>query len=61
MQTCDFDYHTANREAQYDARGIFLTYTCPRCHAEKMRGFRPDVLMDANYWTDESIDGDNCE
>jgi hypothetical protein len=26
------------REAQHDARGIFLRYTCDACHAEKMRG-----------------------
>lgn len=44
------------REAQYDARGIFLTYTCPRCHARKMSGFRADVLTDPNYWHDEPID-----
>jgi hypothetical protein len=44
------------REAQYDARGIFLTYTCPKCHRAKMRGYRPDVLTDSNYWHDEPID-----
>jgi hypothetical protein len=24
------------KSAQYDARGIFLTYTCEDCHARKM-------------------------
>jgi cbb3-type cytochrome oxidase cytochrome c subunit len=43
------------REAQYDARGIFLTYTCRKCHRTKMQGFRADVLTDTNYWTDEDI------
>jgi len=42
----------------YDARGIFLTYTCDRCHAEKMRKYRPDVLTDPNYYADEPIDPD---
>jgi hypothetical protein len=42
--------------AQYDARGIFLTYTCEDCHDRKMAEFRPDVLTDPQYWTDEPID-----
>jgi hypothetical protein len=44
------------REAQYDARGIFLTYTCPKCERSKLRGFRAEVLTDAGYWHDEPID-----
>jgi hypothetical protein len=32
------------REAQYDGRGIFLTYTCSKCHDEKMKGFNPVIL-----------------
>jgi hypothetical protein len=46
------------RSPQYDARGIFLTYTCEDCHARKMAEFRPDVLTDPSYWTDEPIDDD---
>jgi len=49
------------REAQHDARGIFLCYTCPKCEREKLRGYRPDVLSDPNYWHDEPIDGDDWE
>jgi hypothetical protein len=30
---------------QYDARGIFLTYTCEDCHEAKMAEYRPDVLL----------------
>lgn len=45
-------------QAQYDARAIFLTYTCPACHKRKMAEFRPDVLTDKNYYADEPIDGD---
>ena len=41
---------------QYDARGIFLTYTWENCHDRKMAQFRPDVLTDPSYWTDEPID-----
>jgi hypothetical protein len=44
------------KSAQYDARGIFLTYTCDDCHDRKMTEFRPDVLTDPGYWTDEPID-----
>ena len=46
------------KSARYDARGIFLTYTCEDCHARKMAGYRPDVLTDPAYWTDEPIDED---
>lgn len=52
-------YHSDNKHAQYDARGIFLTYTCDRCHDEKMSKYRPDVLSDSDYWTDEEIYGDD--
>ena len=47
------------REAQYDARGIFLCYTCDICHEEQMAKYRTDVLTDSNYWCDEPIDGDD--
>jgi hypothetical protein len=46
------------RSPQFDARGIFLTYTCDDCHDAKMAGYRPDVLTDPSYWTDEPIDDD---
>lgn len=49
------------REAQYDARNIFLTFTCSKCEREKLAGYRPDVLTDPNYWADEPIDGDDGE
>ena len=39
------------------ARGIFLTYTCEDCHDRKMAQFRPDVLTDPSYWTDEPMRG----
>jgi hypothetical protein len=44
------------KEAQYDARGIFLTYTCEKCEQEKLSQFRPDVLTDPNYWASEPIE-----
>jgi hypothetical protein len=44
---------------QHDARGIELCRTCPKCHAGKMRGYRPDVLTDARYWADEAIEPDD--
>lgn len=44
------------QEAEYDARGIFLTYVCSKCRTQKLSGFRPDVLTDPGYWTDEPIE-----
>ena len=44
------------RFAANDARGIFLSFVCDDCERDKLRGFRPDVLSDANYWTDEPVD-----
>jgi hypothetical protein len=46
------------RSPQFDARGIFLTYTCDDRHDGKMAGYRPDVLTDPAYWTDEPVDDD---
>lgn len=40
----------------YDARGIYLCATCDVCHDKKMAGYRPDVLSDPNYWSDEPIE-----
>ena len=41
-----------------DARGIFCTYVCDDCEAEKKAKFRPDIFTDNNYWTDEPIEED---
>lgn len=41
-----------------DARGIPLCRTCDDCHEKRMAGYRPDVLTDPNYWTDEPVDAD---
>jgi hypothetical protein len=43
---------------QFDARGIFLTSTCPSCHKGKMGGYRRDVLENSRYECDEPIDYD---
>ncbi len=53
---CDWQYHQDNREAQYDGYGIFLTYTCDRCHKQRMAGFRSDIHT--RYECDEPIDPD---
>ena len=39
----------------YDARGIFLTYTCKVCHEKKINGYRKDVLVNPSYDADEPI------
>jgi hypothetical protein len=43
-------------EEQYDARGIYLTITCPSCHDDKMSVYRPEVLTNPNYEATEDID-----
>ncbi len=43
-------------EAQYDGYGIFLCYTCDKCHKERMKGFRSDI--NERYETDEPIEED---
>lgn len=40
-------------DAQHDARGIFLCYTCVRCEDQKLSGYRPDVLTDSQYEADD--------
>jgi hypothetical protein len=41
---------------EYDARGIYLTKVCDKCAETKLSSFRPDVLTDFNYYTDELIE-----
>jgi hypothetical protein len=42
MKTCDHKGQV--RRAEYDAQGIFLCYVCPKCKAEKLKGYRPEIL-----------------
>ena len=46
------------RFANYDARGIFLCFTCETCHQKKMATYRKEVLVNPNYDCDEAIDSD---
>ena len=39
-----------------DARGIFIGYMCTTCKAERLKGYRPEVLNDPNYEADEPIE-----
>jgi hypothetical protein len=41
-----------------DARGIPLARVCPKCRAEKLAKFKPEVLTNPSYETDEPIEGD---
>lgn len=43
---------------RYDARGIPLARTCGACHAVKMSRYRPDVLSDPSYPTNELVEED---
>lgn len=40
-------------DAQHDARGIFLCYTCSKCERKKMAGYRPEVLTNSRYEADD--------
>lgn len=42
----------------YDARNIPLKRVCEKCEKEALKEYRPDVLTNPNYWTDEPIDED---
>jgi len=44
------------KQKEHDARGLFLCYACDNCRDEKLSKYRPDVLSDPNYWTDEPVD-----
>ena len=46
----EFDSNLCNcgsgepKYAEYDGNGIFITYVCDECRAEKIRGYRPEIL-----------------
>jgi hypothetical protein len=48
----------SEREALYDARGIFCCYVCPKCEREKKRRYRPEIFTDPNYEHGEPIEED---
>jgi len=50
------DHSRDERDAQYDGHGIFLCYTCPKCHKEKMKGYRSDIME--RYEAEEAIEED---
>jgi hypothetical protein len=41
---------------EYDARGIPLCRVCDDCYDDKMAQFKPEVLYNSNYDTDEIIE-----
>lgn len=43
-------------EPEYDARDIYLCRACPKCRRDKLSRYRPDVLTNPNYETDEPIE-----
>ena len=44
---------------EHDARGIYLTKVCPLCVVHKLRAYRPDVLQNLSYETDEPIEDES--
>ena len=43
---------------EVDARNIPLCRVCDKCQKQKLAKYRPDVLTDSNYWSDEPIEPD---
>lgn len=43
----------------YDARGIEVGRTCPRCEERIVARFRTDIFSDGSYEADEDIDPDD--
>lgn len=43
-------------EDVYDARGIFVARVCDECRKEKLRGYRPEIFEESDYWVDEDVD-----
>ena len=41
---------------EHDARGIPLARVCGKCLDAKLAKYRPDVLTNSNYWTDEPVE-----
>ena len=56
--SCTREYHNENGWWEHDARGIPLCFVCDKCKDRKLSVYRPDVLTDINYWTDEPIEED---
>jgi len=46
------------RRELYDARGIFCTFICDQCEAEKRAKYRADIFTDSSYPTTEPIEED---
>jgi hypothetical protein len=56
---CEHNEHTSeNSWWEYDARGFPLALVCDKCVDAVLAKYRPDVLTDCNYQTDEPIDSD---
>ena len=59
----ELEYHFCERDegwAEYDNRGIYLTFVCDVCVEAKLTKYRKDVLCNAlnavKYWADEPIE-----
>ena len=55
MQTCTCGSGHEPRW-YFDARGIELFKGCDKCAPAKLKGYRPEVLTDANYEATEAIE-----
>ena len=42
-----------------DARGIFCTYVCQICEADKRKSFRAEIFTDSEYEADEPVEAED--
>lgn len=42
-----------------DARGIPLARVCVECKADRLKKYKPSVLTNSNYYSDEPIEADS--
>lgn len=42
-----------------DARGIPLARVCVECKENKLKKYRPEVLTNSNYYSDEPVEADS--
>jgi hypothetical protein len=54
--SCKYGHTHKQTWWEFDARGIPLCKVCDNCVDERLARYRPDVLTDSNYWSDEPIE-----
>ena len=56
---CEYGHVHEETWWEFDARGIPLCKVCDNCQDERLAEYRPDVLEDPSYWSDEPIEAED--